>query len=427
MAAQQPPPWLAAQTAAVDGARHAYNWEHAQSLRAKAMEWSPWQMRPLPPGGVTPIMLAGGIPDPGSLPVDDLIVCNETVLRRESEFALQYGGPQGFDGLRAWLASDVNRREGLDLGPQHFVLTTGSSGALENLCEALLDPGDVAIIERPTYPGSTRLIMSCLAQIEGVAVGDDGLDCDELETVIARTRAEGKRAKLLYTIANFQNPAASTMSLERRMRTIEICRRENVLIAQDDAYGALTFGREGIPSFYALSGGDGAVLLGTFSKTLATGLRVGWLMGSQQIVDAVTRVRFDMGVSPWASRVLTEYCQSGRYDAHVPKVIAIYQRKRDAMLAALDERCTRYARWSVPQGGFFLWLELDEAISPSRLFDAAWEEGVGYVGGKAFFDNGATGAGDGANFIRLCYSNVAEADIPVAIRRLGRAMERAVR
>jgi 2-aminoadipate transaminase len=422
MTAQQPPPWIAAQSAAADAPAHAFNWEHAQSLRAKAMEWSPWQMRPAPPTGVEPIMLAGGIPDPPSLPIDDLIACNERVLRREGEFALMYGGPQGYPGLREWLARDINRREGLDLGAEHFVLTTGSSGALENLCEALLDPGDVAIIERPTYPGSTRLIMSCLAQIEGVAVDDDGIDPDELERVIARCEAGGKRVKLLYTIANFQNPAASTMTLERRLRVIEICRRSNVLIAQDDAYGALTFGTDAVPSLFTLSGGDGAVLLGTFSKTLATGLRVGWLMGAQTIVDAVTRVRFDMGVSPWSSRVIAEFCESGRYDEHVPRVIDIYRRKRDVMLAALDERCAKYARWAVPQGGFFLWLELSEGISPSRLFETAWEEGVGYVGGKAFFDDG-----DGARFARLCYSNVAESEIPEAIMRFGRALERAAR
>ena len=422
MTSQQPPPWLAAPSEATHVAPHVYNWEQAQSLRAKAMEWSPWQMRPDPPDGIVPIMLAGGIPDPASLPVDDLIACNERVLRRESEFALQYGGPQGFDGLRAWLASDINRREVLSLGAENFVLTCGSSGALENVCESLLDPGDVAIVERPAYPGSTRLIMSCLAQIEGVPVDDDGLDCEELEAVITRCKAAGKRVKMLYTIANFQNPAASTMTLERRLRTIEICRRENVLIAQDDAYGALTFGREGIPSLFALAGGDGAVLLGTFSKTLATGLRVGWLMGSREIIDAVTRVRFDMGVSPWASRVLLEFCESGRYDAHVPRVIEIYRRKRDAMLSALDERCAKHARWSSPQGGFFLWLELSEDIDPAKLFETAWEEGVGYVGGKSFFDDGG-----GAGYIRLCYSNVAEGEIPVAIQRLGRALERSAR
>jgi DNA-binding transcriptional MocR family regulator len=300
------------------------------------------------------------------------------------------------------------------------VLTTGSAGALENVCEALLDPGDVAIIERPTFPGSTRTIISCLATTEGVRVDHDGFDPDELASIITRLKGEGKRVKMLYTIANFHNPAASTMTLERRLRTIEICQREQVLIVQDDAYGALGFGREAIPSFYALAGGDGAVLLGTFSKTLATGLRVGWIMGAREIIDAITRVRFDMGVSPWTSRVLAEYCDSGRYDAHVPRVIEIYRRKRDAILAALNERCTSYAHWDVPHGGFFLWLKLAEGVSPSKLYDTAWEEGVGYVGGRAFFDNG-----EGANYVRLAYSNVTDAEINEAVLRLGRALERA--
>ena len=421
MATPEPPPWLAAQTQQADAPPHAFNWEQAQSQRAKAMEWSPWQARPAPPSNIEPIVLGGGIPDTPTLPIDDLIACNETVLRREGEFALMYGGPQGYPGLRDWLAKDVNRREGLSLSEEHFVLTTGSAGALENVCEALLDAGDVAIIERPTFPGSTRTIVSCLATVEGVALDEDGFDPDELEQVIARVKAAGKRPKMLYTIANFHNPAASTMTLERRQRTIEICRRENVLIVQDDAYGALAFGRDAVPSFFSLAGGDGAVLLGTFSKTLATGLRVGWIMGPKEIVDAITRVRFDMGVSPWTSRVLAEYCESGRYDAHVPRVVDIYRRKRDAMLSALEERCSKYARWGTPHGGFFLWVELSEGISPSKLYDTAWEEGVGYVGGRAFFDNG-----EGANFIRLAYSNVSESEIQEAVMRLGRALERAV-
>ena len=141
-----------------------------------------------------------------------------------------------------------------------------------------------------------------------------------------------------------------------------------------------------------------------------------------EIIDAITRVRFDMGVSPWTSRVIAEYCESGRYDAHVPRVIEIYRRKRDAILAALNERCGKYVRWSVPAGGFFLWLELSEGIDPSRLYDTSWEEGVGYVGGRAFFDNG-----EGANYARLAYSNVTETEISEAIMRFGRALERASR
>ncbi len=418
MTAQPPPPWLAAQTGA-DTAAFAYDWARAQSLRATAMEWSPWQVRPAPPEGVEPILLAGGIPDPDSLPIDDLIACNERVLRREGIVALQYGGPQGILPLREWLARDANRREGLNTTAEHFVLTCGSAGALENVCEALVDPGDVVLIERPTFPGSTRTIRSCLAEVVGVPIDDEGIDPDELERAIAGAKAAGKRVKMLYTITNFHNPAATLMTLERRRRTIEICRREQVLIVQDDAYGPIGFEATAPPSFYALTGGDGAVLLGTFSKTLATGLRVGWVMGAKRIVDAITRVRFDMGVSPWTSSVLAEYCEAGRFDAHLPRVTEIYRRKRDVMLSALEERCGKLAAWSVPRGGFFLWLRLDDRIDADRLFDAAWEEGVGYVGGRTFFDNG-----DGAGFVRLCYSNVAEPDISEAVMRFGRALER---
>jgi len=420
MTRQEPPPWLSASSAEPARAPRAYNWEHAESLRSKKMAWSPWRVRPELPNAPPPIMLTGGIPDPDSLPVDDLIASNERVLGREAMFALQYGGPQGFPGLREWLARDINRREALDMRAENFVLTCGSSGGLENLVEALINPGDVAIVERPCYPGSTRVIMSCLADIEGVSLDADGIDCDDLERTIDRIKRDGKAPKLLYTIANFQNPAASTLSLERRRRLIEICRANNILIAQDDAYGAISFGREPLPSLFALAGGDGAVLLGTFSKTLATGLRIGWLMADQSIVDAVTRMRFDMGVSPWTSRVITDFCESGAYDAHVPRMIEIYRRKRDLMLASLEERCARYARWNIPAGGFFVWLQLSEGIDPVALDQATLEEGVGYVGGKAFFDNGA-----GANFARLCYSNVAESEIPEAIMRFGRSLERA--
>ncbi|MEX2225888.1 MAG: PLP-dependent aminotransferase family protein [Dehalococcoidia bacterium] len=420
MTQQEPPPWIAASSGAGADAGSAYNWEHAESLRAKKMAWSPWRVRPELPNAIPPIMLTGGIPDPDSLPVEDLIECNERVLRREGMFALQYGGPQGYPGLREWLLRDINRREGLDLKAENFVLTCGSSGGLENLVEALLNPGDVAIVERPCYPGSTRVIMSCLAGIEGVTVDADGIDCDELDRIVERVTADGKTPKLLYTIANFQNPAASTLTIERRQRVIEICRRNNILIIQDDAYGAITFGREPLPSLFALAGGDGAVLLGTFSKTLATGLRIGWIMAAQNIVDAVTRMRFDMGVSPWGSRVIADFCESGKYDEHVPRMIEIYRGKRDLMLSSLEERCAKFARWNVPAGGFFVWLELSEGVDPVALDQATLEEGVGYVGGKAFFDNG-----DGANYARLCYSNVAENEIPEAIMRFGRALERA--
>ena len=400
----------------------SYNWEHEVSTRGKAMEWSPWTSRELPPPAVPVIQLTGGIPDAESLPIDDLIVCNERVLRREGTFALMYGGPQGYPGLREWLANDVNQREGLTLGAENFVITCGSAGGLENICETFLDPGDVAIIERPSFPGSVRTIMSCLPEIAGIPVEADGLSCTALEETIDRIEATGKRAKILYTISNFHNPAAATMSLEKRKSVVELCRAHDILIVQDDAYGRISFGAEAGPSLFSIAGGTGAVLLGTFSKTLATGLRIGWVMGEQPVIDAITRMRFDMGVSPWASRVISEFCESGKFDAHVDRVCDIYRRKRDAMIAALDERCTRFARWSLPEGGFFLWLQLSEGIDPHRLYETANDEAVAYVGGKPFFDDDS-----GLNYARLCYSNVAESDIPEAIMRFGRALERAAK
>jgi 2-aminoadipate transaminase len=414
-------PWEADQTAP-SAREDGYAWEAALSQRAHKMAWSPWFQGTLPEPSKPPIMLTGGVPDPASLPTSELIACNERVLRREGQDALMYGGPQGPQGLRDWLALDINRREGLALDATNFVLTCGSSGAFENVCETFLDPGDVIILEQPCFAGSTRIALSCLPEIATVPLDDDGLDVAALERTAARIAAEGKRAKLLYTISNFQNPAANTMSLKRRKAVVDICRRHGILIAQDDAYGAISFDREPSPSLFTVAGGTGAVLMGTFSKTVATGLRVGWIMGEKPVIDAVTRMRFDMGVSPWTTRVIAEYCASGEYAAHVPSVIEIYRRKRDAMLAAMDERCSKFMRWGVPKGGFFVWAELAETVDPARLRITANEEAVGYVGGEAFFADGS-----GANFVRLCYSNVAERDIPEAIMRFGRALERAAR
>ena len=160
--------------------------------------------------------------------------------------------------------------------------------------------------------------------------------------------------------------------------------------------------------------------MGTFSKTLATGLRVGWIMGEQPVIDAVTRMRFDMGVSPWTSRVLQSSARAAATRRTCRRCVEIYRSKRDAMLAAMDERCSGFGEWGVPKGGFFVWLELRDGIDPKKLRYTANEEAVGYVGGEAFFADGS-----GTDYIRLCYSNVAEKDIPEAIMRLGRALERA--
>lgn len=406
----------------------AGNWEAEQlektlSRRVHAGWGAYWvaSARQEPPP-VPPIALTGGIPDPDTLPIDELIACSERVLRREGPDALRYGGHQGYAGLRDWLAQHYAAQAGLSLTADNFTITNGVSGAILNVCETFLDEGDVGLSESPTYPGGAGTIRHCLADLVTVPLDDDGLVPGALEETIERLESEGRRVKLLYTIPNFQNPTGTAMTLERRHAVVDICQRHGVLIVEDDAYGDIRFEGERPPSLFALAGGKGAVYLGTFSKTVATGLRIGWAVADVPVIEALLRTRFDLGVSPWLQRTLLEFTSSGQWGRHVAKMCDLYRRKRDAMLAALEERCGRYARWNQPQGGYFLWLSLAESVDPAELAEAARNIGVAYVGGVAFHRDGG-----GRNCLRLAFSYVNEQEIPEGILRLGRALEESVR
>jgi 2-aminoadipate transaminase len=397
--------------------------EESLSRRARAAGGFYWAASPsaVPPG-VVPIALTGGIPDPDSLPFADLAEASRTVLEREGPDALRYGGVQGFQGLREWLAERLGRQDGVTLGPENFALSNGSAGALTNICETFLDPGDAVIVEAPSFPGAARAMRSLQVEMVQVPVDDEGLRPDLLADAFARLAREGRRPKLLYTIPNFHNPTGTTLPLGRRRDILELARRHRTLIVEDDAYVDIRFEGERVPSFFSLAGGEGVLRVGTFSKTIATGLRVGWVQATRGIVDALVGMRFDVGQSPWVQRIVAEYASTGKLDSHVPLVVDVYRRKRDAMLAALDERCSSLARWQTPEGGFFLWLELAERVDPAALEPASLEESVIYVPGPAFFEDRS-----GSHYIRLAYSFVAQRDVPEAIRRLGRALERAAR
>ena len=404
----------------------AGNWEAEQLQQSLSRRvgrgWGAYWVassRPDPPL-VPPISLTGGVPDSDTLPIEELVACSERVLRREGPEALRYGGHQGFPGLREWLAELHSRREGLAVTADNFTLTNGVSGALVNVCETFLDEGDVGLVESPTYPGGAGTIQFSLADTVGVPLDEEGLVPEALEETVQRLQRDGRRVKLLYTIPNFHNPTGTAMTLERRRAVVEICQRHGVLIVEDDAYGDVRCEGERLPSLFALAGGKGAVYLGTFSKTVATGLRVGWALADGPVIEALLRTRYDLGVSPWVQRIMFEFASTGLWERHVASMAGVYRRKRDMMLAALEERCGRYARWNRPDGGFFLWLTLAEAVDPSALAAAARRVGVAYVPGAAFYPDGG-----GQDAIRLAYSFVNEREIPEGILRLGRALEEA--
>jgi 2-aminoadipate transaminase len=230
---------------------------------------------------------------------------------------------------------------------------------------------------------------------------------------------EGRTPPFFYSMPNLHNPTGLTTSLSRREKVVDLCDEYGVLIVEDDAYGEVRVEGERPPSYYKLADGQGALRLSTVSKMLAAGLRIGWVTGRKDFIDALTRLRFDGGLSPFLTRVVAEFCTSGDQDRHLEMMIPIYREKRDRMLAALSERCSKHATWIAPEGGYFLWLKLAPEIDQARLSEAMTEEKVAARSGAAFFPDAATG-----NYLRLCFSNPSTEQIEEGVRRLGRALDR---
>ena len=385
------------------------------------------RVKSLPPGGwgspAQPhaIPLTGGVPDPETLPSEQLLDATRRVLESvEAKWALEYGGNYGFEGLRELVPSRVDPQPGLGYGAANVMLTGGSAQALQLLFDTFLDPGDTVVVEVPAWGGIFRALRGFQTRMEQVSLDEQGICIDDLDVLLSRLAAEGRRPKMIYTIPTFQNPMGTTATLERRKQLIEVAARHRVLILEDDPYGELRFHGERVPSLLSLSGGDGVIRCGTFSKVIATGLRVGWIMGEKEYIDAVSKMRIDNGTSPFVSRVIAEYIKAGYHEPHVAQMCEVYRSKCDAMLSALEETCSSRASWTRPDGGFFIWLTVPEGTDPRRLAQAASEEGVQYVAGPAFYADGS-----GQQHVRLAYSYVSEAEGAEAIRRLARAIERA--
>ena len=297
-------------------------------------------------------------------------------------------------------------------------MSSGAAHGIGIACEALLDPGDTVLVESPTFPGSLRTIHSFGAQVEAVPMDEEGIRVDLAEEALRRLADEGRRAKLLYLIPTHQNPEGSTLPLARRERLLELAREHRILLMEDDAYGELWFGDEPPPpSLFSLSGGELAIKVATFSKIIATGLRLGWNLAPPTLITRMAALRYDMGSSPYLGRTVAEMIRNGDLDRHVERLRAIYRRKLDRLCEALDEHCGDYISYQRPGGGFFVWVGLRPGLSAIEVQRVANEKAVVVGAGPHFFADGNV-----TQHLRLAFSYTPVEEIEEGVHRLGDAL-----
>ncbi len=365
------------------------------------------------------ISFGGGLPDPASLPTEGISKSINHVLNNHAEAALQYGGTEGYEGLREILAKKLTEN-GTALKASNFVIVNGASSALAHICSLFVDPGDTVILEDPSYSGSISTIRFAEAKMVGVTMEPDGPDMDLLGKKLKELAKDKIKPKFFYSIPNFHNPMGSTMSLKKRKALLEYAREYDFLIIEDETYTALRFDDKHIPSMYSLDkDGHRVVQIGTFSKTLAPGLRLGWVMGNEEIIEYITSRRTDMGTSPLLARAIAQFMEDGYYEPHIAKVIEIYKQKLNALTSELGERCGDIAQWTAPEGGFFLWLNLKKEIEPQALRQACAEEGVSVITGSNFYLNGG-----GKDKVRMAFSYVSQGQIEEGVVRVDKVLRR---
>jgi DNA-binding transcriptional MocR family regulator len=367
-----------------------------------------------------PLYLAVGIPDGESLPKQELRASALRVLDKPGDVALRYGFGRGPERIREWIAERRSRLEGFPVTADWFQMTNGSAGAIDLIVRSLINPGDIIISESPTYMGTLHNFRGVQADIRYVPMDEDGMDVDALAEVLANVKHEGKRTRLIYTISAYHNPTGATLSLVRRERMLELAYEYDAVILDDEAYRDLSYDEPPPRAISALAECWGVITTGTFSKTVATGIRVGWIHAHPSLLDLFGRMRFAMGQNQLGLRIFEDFLLHDGFDPHLNKVRNVYRRKRDILHGALTQEVSEFMDWHLPEGGFYFWPTLKEGIDATSLWRTGVEEGV-------IINNGAGFAADGSgamNHIRIAYPWTPEDQFAEAARRLRRSCER---
>jgi 2-aminoadipate transaminase len=374
---------------------------------------------PRSPRVVVPYDFAVGHPDASRFPSQALGDATARMLLREGPDLALYPGDMSHDAARQLVSRKLHRHEGIDIPPSRIMITNGSTQGLLMVAEAFLNPGDTVVIEEYCYPGTLRAFSYCAPRYVTVPTDDQGIVVAELAHVIDRLAAQGVTPKFVYTIANFQNPTGSVMSLARRQALVQVAEERHLLLIEDDAYGDLIYEGEPVTSLYALSHSDNVVRLGTFSKIVAAGVRLGWLIAPEPVLTTMAVSKIDGGTSAFTSRAVAEYLQD-HLDDRMHTLLGVYRAKRDAMLEALEEHLAGMATWSQPRGGLFIWVRLPEEVDTAKLLEAAHAAGVTYLPGTNFSPEGK-----GANYLRLSFAYLSPEKIREGIAVLAKVLKSA--
>ncbi len=367
-------------------------------------------------GHPNPISFASGISDTRQFPAEEFRKTIQAVMRRDGIEAMDYGERNGYAPLRESIAH-ILASQGLQTRPENILITAGSQQAIALVSQVILKPGDVILVESPTYSIAIELFRALGFQIVGIPMDNQGMQVEKLEKLLQQ-----HHPKLIYSIPNFHNPTGTCLNSVRRRQLIVLSDRYNVPILEDDFVGDLRYEGRAQPSLKALDAGGQVIHISTFSKMLMPGLRVGFLVADGPVYNSLLGFKrlSDVATSTLIQRALEAYVTVGRYQAYLRRSCQVFLKRRDAMLAAIERYLPAGVTVDPPQGGLFLWLRLPEALSSEELLPLACTEGVAFAPGKAFFPEG----NGGQDWMRLNFVASSAEEIEAGIQRLGKAIKR---
>ncbi len=361
------------------------------------------------------ISFAGGLPAPELFPIDEIEEITRKVLKEQGGKCLNYASTEGYIPLKEWIADRMNSRLGTSFDTDDIMITHGSQQALDLSGKVFLDEGDVVLCESPTYLAALGAFRAYGCRFIEIPTDGDGMIPESLEEVLKTTC----RVKLIYVNPEFQNPTGRTWSIARRKRLAELAAEYNVAVIEDNPYGELRFEGEKLPSIKSFDKADCVMYVGTFSKIFCPGFRIGWVAGHRDAIRKYVLVKqgADLQCNPLSQSIIVEYMKHHDIDAHIARIVEVYKRRRDIALDCIAKYFPAGIRFTRPEGGLFIWVELPENISARSLLAECLEKGVAFVPGGSFFPNE-----NRENTMRLNFSNMPEDKIAIGLRTIGETL-----